>query len=282
MLKSIYVVAYLTIATIVTIAAVSSLIDGQLIIANIGLLLASGPIVVMIGRIMILEDRARTGDRLWAVLILAVVGVAIVFSQFLISEASLGQLGMAGSMVVLYFLYDYWYSRLDRTQSQITVGKLLPEFTLYDTEGSQILSSSMKGQPHILLFYRGNWCPLCMAQIKEVAARYNELKEKGVRVAMVSPQPEKHTRKLARKFDASMEFLRDEGGAAAAALGIGNQFGTPFGMQALGYENDTVLPTVIITDADGVVQWSHETDNYRVRPEPDVFFDVLAEKGLLA
>ena len=282
MLKSIYVVAYLTIATIVTIGAISSLINGRLILANIGLLLTSGPIVVMIGRIMLLEDRARTGDRLWAVLVLALAGAALVFNQFLVNEASLKQFGTAGAMIILYFLYDYWYSRLDRSASQVRVGKPLPDFTLYDTDGAEVPSTSLVGQPAILMFYRGNWCPLCMAQIKEVAARYNELKAKGVQVAMVSPQPERHTKKLARKFDAAMEFLRDEGGAAVKALGIENSHGTPFGMQVLGYENDTVLPTVIITDKDGVVQWVHETDNYRVRPEPDTFFEVLSDKGLVA
>ena len=282
MLKSIYVVAYLTSAAIVTISAILSLVGGYQILANVGVLLTSGPIVVLIGRIMILEDRARTGNRLSGVFGAALVGLAIVISQYVMGDASIELIGIAGGMLLLYFGYDYWYARLDRTQSRIVVGKPLPEFVLYDTDGSEVLSSSMKGQPHILLFYRGNWCPLCVAQIKEVAARYNELKDKGVRVAMVSPQPESHTRKLAKKFEASMDFLRDEGGTAAMALGISNKFGTPFGMQALGYESDTVLPTIIITDKDGVVQWSHETDNYRVRPEPDVFFDVLSEKGLLA
>jgi hypothetical protein len=49
------------------------------------------------------------------------------------------------------------------------------------------------------------------------------------------------------------------------------------GMQVLGYDSETVLPTVIITAVGGRILWAHETDNYRVRPDPDVYLAVLRE-----
>ena len=36
-----------------------------------------------------------------------------------------------------------------------------------------------------------------------------------------------------------------------------------------------MLPTVIVTDANGKVIWVHETDSYRIRPEPDTYLEVL-------
>jgi hypothetical protein len=63
-------------------------------------------------------------------------------------------------------------------------------------------------------------------------------------------------------------------------LGIDSRDGLPMGMQMMGYDSETVLPTVIITDRDGRVVWVHETDNYRVRPEPDLFLQVLAQHGV--
>ena len=48
----------------------------------------------------------------------------------------------------------------------------------------------------------------------------------------------------------------------------------------LGYDSDTVMPTVIITGKDGKIVWTHETDNYRVRPEPDTFLEVLRRHGM--
>ncbi len=46
----------------------------------------------------------------------------------------------------------------------------------------------------------------------------------------------------------------------------------------MGYDSETVLPTVIITDTAGRILWAYETDNYRIRPEPDVYLAVLREK----
>ena len=65
---------------------------------------------------------------------------------------------------------------------------------------------------------------------------------------------------------------------AAKQLGIVHRWGTPMGLQMLGYESDTVLPTVILTDSRGIILFSDQTDNYRVRPEPEVFENLFREK----
>jgi hypothetical protein len=35
------------------------------------------------------------------------------------------------------------------------------------------------------------------------------------------------------------------------------------------------MPTVIITDPDGTILFADETDNYRVRPEPGLFLEIV-------
>jgi len=282
MLKSIFVISYLTVATIVTVQSAMAIFIGNALMADIGVLLTAAPLTVFIGYIMLFQNQARTGDRLWPVMALALLGAGLSFYAFLVGTGSITQALTAATMTVLYFLYDFWYSRLDRRAIGVSVGKPFPAITLAAVSGANVTSDSLRGAPAILMFFRGNWCPLCMAQVKEIAARYNELKDLGVRVLLVSPQSQRHTGALAKKFDAAMEFMRDDNSEAAKTLGLESRFGTPFGMQALGYESDTVLPTVIIIDAEGIVQWVHATDNYRVRPEPDTFFQVLKDKGLIS
>lgn len=180
-----------------------------------------------------------------------------------------------------YLAYVYWYSRFPRRDTHtLAVGNPLPAFTLKEADGKLIDSASLVGKVTLLLFYRGNWCPLCMAQIKEVAARYRELAQRGVQVLLVSPQSQSHTQDLSARFDAPMRFLVDEGNAAAKALGIDAPGGLPMGMQAMGYDSDTVLPTVLLVDAKGRIAWADLTDNYRVRPEPDAFIEVIDRLGL--
>lgn len=224
---------------------------------------------------------ARTSTGLHAILALTGIGAAI---------ALLAALRGGPLLPLLYALvigfdgciaYVYWYSRFPgRDRNTLAVGNPLPSFTLKSADGSLIDSASLVGQVTLLLFYRGNWCPLCMAQIQEIAARYRELAERGVQVLLVSPQSQEHTQALSARFDAPMQFLVDEDNAAARALGIDAPDGLPMGMQAMGYDSDTVLPTVLLIDREGRIAWNHLTDNYRVRPEPDTFIEVIDRLGL--
>jgi len=88
-----------------------------------------------------------------------------------------------------------------------------------------------------------------MAQIREVAGEYRALAEKGVEVMLISSQPSENTADLAKKFDAPMTFLTDVDNQMAKKLAIVDENGLPMGLQALGYDSDTVMPTVLITDA---------------------------------
>ena len=78
------------------------------------------------------------------------------------------------------------------------------------------------------------------------------------------------------------EFLVDAGNKAANELGIAMKDGVPLGIGLQGYDSDTVLPTVVITDGAGKIIFLDETDNYRVRPEPKTFFEALKQAGVAA
>lgn len=75
-----------------------------------------------------------------------------------------------------------------------------------------------------------------------------------------------------------MNFLVDKGNKAADRLQIKAEGGLPMGLQALGYDSDTVMPTVVMTDNKGEIIFADLTDNYRVRPEPEDFLRVFDEK----
>jgi len=96
----------------------------------------------------------------------------------------------------------------------------------------------------------------------------------GITVALISPQPDVHTKKLAGLHDVPFHFLIDAGNKLAEALGIAAEHGVPVGVPG-GYAPDTVMPTLVVTNASGTIIFSDQTDNYRVRPEPDVFLAIL-------
>jgi peroxiredoxin len=277
LLKSLFVSLYVMVAMAITVFAVGSLMATQDYVTWGGVILVTAPYVAVLSWVMIFRNIARTSARFPILIVLGVAGTALASWGYVQGGSPVAPL-LAAVGLVGFLIYDFWYSSFnDRASSQLSVGKMLPEFELKDTAGNAVTSTSLTDKPAVWIFYRGNWCPLCMAQIKEIAGQYQQLQKLGARVALISPQPHKFTIGLARKFDVEFDFLTDEGNRAARALGIASPNGIPMGMQVLGYDSETVLPTVIITDAGGRILWAHETDNYRVRPDPDVYLEVLRE-----
>jgi len=175
------------------------------------------------------------------------------------------------------FLYVFWYSKLDRHHAGLlAVGSPLPDFSLCDEQGEPLAVADFLGRPLLILFYRGNWCPLCMAQVQEVAQQYRELEARGVKTLLVSTQPQADSMALAKRFNVPFRFLVDPKGRASRTLGILHERGLPLGMETMGYGADIVFPTVLVVDTVGTIIFSDQTDNYRLRPEPETFMSVIA------
>ncbi len=272
LLKSLYVSLYVTAAVALSVHAGTQLWQAQtLASAWLGALIAGAAPVIYFLRVF-LTSIARTADRLWGVLAGGVLGtlIALVLGGG-VAAALAALVGVLGTL-----LYDYWYSRFDaRDSSVLAVGKNLPAFSLYTADGEERKAADLVSRPTVWMFYRGNWCPFCMAQIKEVAAQYRDLEQRGAQVILVSPQSAAHTRSLAQKFAVPMTFLIDRDNQAARVLGVFAENGLPAGMQVLGYDSDVPMPTVFITAAGGTVLYADLTDNYRIRPEPAEFIRVL-------
>lgn len=250
--------------------------------AWLGAAIASMPMPFLIGWLT-LRPVERTSENLPFLVAIAAIGVVVsVFEQFVEGTAGWGPTSVALVSATLFEIYVFWFSRFGRVQnSTFSVGSKLPEFSLTDADGNDFSSDELIGSPAVLMFYRGNWCPLCMAQIRELAGRYQDLEAMGIKVVLISPQPDEQSRKLAATHNVPFRFLVDEGNKLARQLEIAVSNGVPIGLPG-GYAPDTVLPTLIVTNAAGTIVFSDQTDNYRVRPEPDVFFAILRRSGVVA
>ena len=242
----------------------------------LGALLTTLPAALLFVRLYTLGRVARTSRRLPWFIVLGAVGVAISAGSYFAGSGDSGALLLSVAGLLSVVIYSYWYSELPRpANSELRIGSPLPEFELETEGGKPVSSRSFLGKPLLLLFYRGNWCPLCTAQIREVAEQYRELDARGIQVVLASPQPHKYTRSIAAKHEVPFHFLVDTDHKASKRLGVFAKDGLPAGLQVFGYSSDTVWPTVVMTDARGTILFADLTDNYRVRPEPDVFLKVF-------
>lgn len=284
LLKSIFISSYMMMIMAFIGYSGWMIYQGSDPIGWVGVLLTTGPIMMVISWLMMLKSVARTSAHFPVLNLLALVGVGLGGWDWFALKGPPLPFALAVAGWVGFILYSYWFSSFGgrKQNAKLKVGFPLPRFTVKGANGAAVTSDELTSRPAILIFFRGNWCPLCMAQVKELVGRYKEISELGVRVALISPQPHTNTQALAKKFGVQFDFLTDEGAMAARALGINQDHGLPMGMQMMGYASETVLPTVIITDRNGKVVWKHETDNYRVRPEPDVYLNVLRSQGVVS
>ncbi len=271
LLKSIYVSAYITLAVVACVVALRGLTEAGLASAWLGTLIAAGLPAGFFARLF-LRPTARTSAQLPGLLGGSALGLALALllggGPAAVWALFAGPLGFA--------IYVVWYSRFgQREAGALAPGGTLPTVPFEDAEGRPLSSDALLGKPTVWIFYRGNWCPLCMAQIREVAAQYREIAARGAQVVLISPQPAANSRSLSQRFDAPMHFVVDRDNQAARRLGVLAEKGLPAGMQLLGYDSDVPLPTVFITDAQGRILYADLTSNYRIRPEPAEFLRVL-------
>lgn len=224
----------------------------------------------------------RTSDYLPFLLLATGAGPLIVaWEVYFEGAAGWPVLVPAVAGTALMAAYVFWYSRFGRNPSQaLEVGKKLPSFELGKPDGAIFRSAELEGSPAVLVFYRGNWCPFCVAQVREIASRYPDFEKLDAALVFISPQPASRSQALAARFGQAMHFLVDESNQLAEQLGIAIRNGVPVGLPGTNAA-DTVMPTVIAINGRGTIVYADQTDNYRIRPEPDVFLSILRRAGAL-
>ncbi len=255
----------------------------QYLIYDFKLLYLINLVVYLVPLVFILNlfryQTPRTSRQLWPVtLVMGLAWAWILFNYLYNNRIGDFDFILTSVSAFLWILYLTWYSQLGRRENEeLDSEKILPELEFLDVNGNIVSNREGNAAFTVYLFYRGNWCPLCMAQIKEITAQYGQLKKLNVRVALISPQPIGYIKKLANRTNIEFSYWQDPGNKVANQLGLAHKYGTPMGFQLLGYNSETVLPTLIVTDATGTILFSDQTDNYRVRPEPDTFIRIIKD-----
>ncbi len=279
-LKAWFGFGYFLVCAAAIIAAAIGILSGTARLAWTGVALAAAPFVFLWIRAHQGGKGAPGGLLSAALPTLAVAGVLLSVLAVTRESAPAAIAFFSALVAGGFVLFDLWYSRLHRAPSELVrPGEPLPEFETLDLAGNAVSRADLTGAPALLMFFRGNWCPFCNAQVQQLAARYRELNARGVRLVFVSPQPADLTRRVAESLGVEIDFWVDRDCSAARALGLVHTDGVPVGLRGK-YGRDTVLPTVILLDAEGSVIHCDETDDYRKRPRPEVFLDVFRKHGI--
>ncbi|HEX4924841.1 MAG TPA: peroxiredoxin [Bdellovibrionales bacterium] len=100
-----------------------------------------------------------------------------------------------------------------------------PDFTLPDHKGGTVnLYEALKNGPAMLVFYPGDFTPVCTAQLCNYRDNIERFAGHGVQVFGISEDaPEQHAR-FAKEFEFPFPLLTDKGQAVAKAYGCTSLF----------------------------------------------------------
>ena len=275
-LKSWFLSSLVTFAVIVTFLGVYILSNG---LGERSIWLAitvtAGQVVIYFARLYLVQvPRTSPGLAGFSVGIFAAT-LYSVYTSYQLQVASAAPL-FAFVSLCGWLAYVSWYSELgDRSKDRIKLGKRLTDIPLEDYDGNKLSSADWKGQKRLVIFYRGNWCPICTAQVNELGKFDKQFKELGVRITLISPQSHEKSRKHAKKVGMDYDFLVDVDNQAAKKLGILHEHGVPKGFEVLGYETNVPKPTTFVLDESGKVVFADLTENYRIRTRPEDIIGAL-------
>ncbi len=154
-------------------------------------------------------------------------------------------------------------------------GRPLPDFLATDESGDPVRSTQLHGTAAVILVVRGNWCPFCSSQVENLSVHYKDIVDLGARLILVAPKPLETTRRVAEFFEVEFDFWLDTDLAIARQLGLLEKSGVPEDHRKE-YGEDTVWPTALVVDRNGVIVYSHLSRTISDRPNPKVLVQALA------
>lgn len=157
---------------------------------------------------------------------------------------------------------------------QLNPGQPLPEFEAVDENGKKLHSSELRGQPTVILFVRGTWCPFCSKQVADLTKYYKAINESGARLILITPKPLDTTRRVAKFFEVNFEFWLDESLEITRQFGLLLSKGVPGDFQRE-YGEDTVWPTSMVVDSHGIIRHTALSKFVVDRPDPKALLKIV-------
>ena len=155
-------------------------------------------------------------------------------------------------------------------------GHDFPTINLKDSQDIDFITEELLEKPTMFLFFRGVWCPFCIAQIKQLKSKIAMITEKGIQVVLVSlDQPEK-LENLRKELELPFMMLSDSTTQLARYFDVFHADGTPPPVKLIEGTSDTMIPTIVFT-MNGKIEHFERTEDFTVRPDPDQLFKSFDE-----
>ena len=129
---------------------------------------------------------------------------------------------------------------------RLKLGDKAPDFTVKDLESKpHRLYDYLKGEKTVLLFYRGEWCPICNVQLHALQEKLAEFQKENAQILAVSTDTAENSQKLVGKHNLSFLVLAGLGREAVDAYDL-----------FFNEEKNCAEPAIFILRPDGTVAYA--------------------------
>ena len=216
---------------------------------------------------------------------LAVIAIAKSFSG---SAWSAVAVSIPSALALLMALGIFWLLSQRKTpigDLKVKPGDKLFPFEATTSEGIPFHTDELAGKRTLLKFFRGGWCPYCSAELEAFNAMLPALEEYGVGVVALSKDSveeaaihkDRDQLSLTLLSDPKLDVIRQYGvehhkalgGTTGSAKKFGIPLAAPTGFSAM------AIPTSLLIDENGVIQWIDQSEDYRLRSSDSLVLEAV-------
>ena len=161
-------------------------------------------------------------------------------------------------------------------------GDKAPDFILPNAFGIAVsLSKSLKSGPVILKFYRGEWCPICNLDLREIQKYIGQFNSFGSKVLAISPQRPNDALTITEKNKLGFEVLSDINQEVIRAYNLqfdpGKDYHQRRDLTVMNGDGSKTLPVpaTFIINTDFTIVAAHVEANYTERMSPQEILKTL-------
>ena len=198
---------------------------------------------------------------------------------------------LSGLLLIMSALASVARAELPADPAAVTplpVGAPAPDFTVHRADGTPyVFNSRHLVAPHIVIFYRGGWCPYCNAQLADLRLVEPKLRASGFVILFVSTDRPELLYSSLKAADIHYTLLSDGQLLAAKAFHIAYhldeaayarqlKFGVDLEATTGSSEHALPVPSVFVIDTSGVIRFEYSNPDYKVRLGADELWKAAA------
>jgi len=147
----------------------------------------------------------------------------------------------------------------------IAAGEPAPDFTLRNQDGEKVSLSDYRGRRVMLVFYPLDFSPVCSDQLSVYQEVKPQIAERGVELVGISVDHPYAHRAFREKLGIDTTLLADFEPKGEVARAYGAY------IETVGHANRSL----VLIDAEGAVEWVHESPTPLEIPGANLIFDAL-------